>query len=63
MWFDGPQRPYMNAVDEDAARSKFKEREQRLHRYGPPGFVREVVNLLIAAGILVLLVFLFRWFL
>ncbi|GIO84300.1 hypothetical protein J25TS5_12320 [Paenibacillus faecis] len=59
--FDGPNRPYMNAVDEDVAKSKFKEKEQRLHRHGPPGFVRESVNLLIAVGVLVIVFYLIKW--
>lgn len=59
--FDGPNRPYMDAVDEEVAKSRFKEKERCLHRHGPPGFVRESVNLLIAVGVLVIVFYLIKW--
>lgn len=57
------QRPYMNAVDEDAAKLKFKERQERMHKGGAFPFFKETVDLLIAVGVPVVIFAIFKWIL
>ncbi|MCM3699872.1 hypothetical protein [Paenibacillus macerans] len=53
------QRPFLNSLDEEVAKLKFKEKEQRLLNEGVRGVFREAVNLLITVGILALIFALF----
>ncbi|MGZ7439964.1 hypothetical protein [Paenibacillus sp. TH7-28] len=53
------QRPFLNSLDEEAAKLKFKENEQRLLNEGVRGVFREAANLLITVGILALIFALF----
>ncbi|MFF2018139.1 hypothetical protein [Paenibacillus sp. NPDC058177] len=49
-------------MDPYGAKANFDVNEKKLHLEGPPGFIRQVTNLLILAGIIAFIVVLVRVF-
>ncbi|MBP1999776.1 hypothetical protein J2Z69_000795 [Paenibacillus shirakamiensis] len=54
-------RPFSHSADPHGAKANFDVNEQKLHNEGPPGFIRQVTNLLIVSGVLAAIFMLVLW--
>jgi len=55
-------RQNLGGPDEESAKRRFKEREAKLLSGEKTGIFRESVDLIIAVGVLVLIVWAIKWF-
>lgn len=59
---DDHGKPFSHSADPYGAKANFDTNEKKIHSHGYSGFLRQVTNLLIMVGVIVLILVLIRIF-